>query len=562
MPLWYSIPLVKSAVEESPGQKKGKSLPRLRGVLGLPRPLAAALACLGVVGFAFVLYLRTLAPGVLHYDRPAMLDSAMFQAQLSTLGITHPTGYPTYTMLGHLFTYLPVGDEAYRVNLFSAVAGAVAVALLFFVGLRLSGGIIASALGALAFAVGDTFWSQAVIAEVYTLNAAFIAAVFLVMLLWRDTRRDRYLLAAAFLMGLSLTHHLTSGLLLPAAALFVLFVNWRKVLEWRLVLKAAGLFVLGLLPYLYLPVRASMNPPMNEADPTTLARFWQLVNGGELTGVFGGFGPNMIPLRLSAFGGYLADEFHVGLLLVAMVGVAVAVLNDRAVLVMLGTLFVGWLAYAVEYEIFDYYLYFIPVYLILALFITVGAGAILDGIRKLMTDSSRLLQAVVIVLFAAPLFYLAVSDIRAGDYASVDMSQDLKGRRIIEAVAEKAAPNATILHHRSSLWYMVLVEKRRRDLTLVSPWYPAWQRHTDLVWPDDIDVETSNLRYGTQDWSGVDAARQAAKRGPVYIIDQESAMPQNFREAGFYFVRVEMGLLYELVPPGGRPYTSTEEQLD
>ena len=87
-------------------------------MLDLPRPLAVALACLGVVGFAFVLYLRTLAPGVLHYDRPAMLDSAMFQAQLSTLGITHPTGYPTYTMLGHLFTYLPVGDEAYRVNLF------------------------------------------------------------------------------------------------------------------------------------------------------------------------------------------------------------------------------------------------------------------------------------------------------------------------------------------------------------------------------------------------------------------------------------------------------------
>ena len=58
------------------------------------------------------------------------------------------------------------------------------------------------------------------------------------------------------------------------------------------------------------------------------------------------------------------------------------------------------------------------------------------------------------------------------------------------------------------------------------------------------------------------AARQAAKKGPVYIIDQESAGPQHFRDAGFYFVRVEKGLLYELVPPGGKPYTSIEEQQD
>ena len=561
MPLWYPIPLVKSAVDEVSGEKKGTSLLRRGAVPALPRPLGVALVCLGVAGFALVLYLRTLAPGVLHYDRPAMLDSAMFQAQLATLGITHPTGYPTYTMLGHLFTYLPVGDEAYRVNLLSAVAGAAAVALLFLAGLRLSGSIIASAVGALAFAVGDTFWSQAVIAEVYTLNAVFACLILLVLLLWRDTRRDRYLLAAAFLMGLSMTHHVTSGLLLPAAALFVLLVDWRKVLEWRLVLGGAGLFLVGLLPYLYLPVRASMDPPMNEADPTSFSRFWELVNGGELTVVFGAFGPGQVPLRLSLFGGHLADEFHIGLLVVAMVGAAVAALKDRPAAVLLGFLFLGWLAYVVEYEIFDYFLYFIPPYLMLALFMTIGTGAILDGARKLTEGSPPLLGAAVVVLFGAPLLYFALADVR-NDYASVDMSQDLKGRRIIEAVAEKTAPNATVLHHRSSLWYMVLVEERRRDLTLVSPWYPWWHRYTDLVWPDDIDVTTSNIRWGTQDWTGVDAARQAAKRGPVYIIDQESAMPQNFRDAGFYFVRVEKGLLYELVPPGGKPYTSIEEQQD
>src|SRR3712207_3153754 len=191
---------------------------------------------LGVAGLAFVLYLGTLAPTVLYYERPELIDAAMLQVHAPVLGITHPTGYPSWTILAHLFTYLPFGDPAYRVNLASAVFGAAAVFVLFFAGRQLSGRILAGAVGSLAFAVGNVFWSQAVIAEVYTLNALFVASVVLVLLLWRDTRRDCYLLAAAFLMGLSLSNHVTSGLLLPTAALFVCALDWRKLLDWRLVL--------------------------------------------------------------------------------------------------------------------------------------------------------------------------------------------------------------------------------------------------------------------------------------------------------------------------------------
>src|SRR5918998_6247374 len=187
-----------------------------------------------VAGFAFLLYLWTLAPTVLYYERPDLLDAAMLQAHAYALGIAQPTGYPTYTMLAHLFTYLPFGDPAYRANLASAAFGAAAVFVLVFAGRLLSGRIWAGAVGSLAFAVGNIFWSQAVIAEVYTLNALFVASIVLVLLLWRDTRRDRYLLVAAFLVGLSLTNHVTSGLLLPTAALFVCTVDRRKLFDWRL----------------------------------------------------------------------------------------------------------------------------------------------------------------------------------------------------------------------------------------------------------------------------------------------------------------------------------------
>ena len=556
------MPLVKEGIEEPPGKRK----PLLRGYavpsfLVPSRRTAAMLVGLLVTGFALFLYLRTLAPTVLYYARPTLLDSAMFQAQLTTLGVTHPTGYPTYTMLGHLFTYLPIGDAAYRVNLFSAVLGGAAVLTLYVLALRLTGSILGAGLGALAFAVGDTFWSQAIIAEVYTLNVLFISSVLLLIVLWRDSRRERYILGACLLMGLSLTHHLTSGLLLPAAVIFVFTVDKGTFVRWGIVLKGAGLFLLGLLPYLYLPIRASTNPSMNEADPTTPARFWELVNGGQLTGVFGTFGPDLIPLRLSFFGGYMGDEFSVVLLFLAMFGAVVAVYKDRAAAAMLGFLFLTWLAYAIEYEIFDFFLYFIPPYLILALFMAYGVAAVFDVVRRLTIGSPPVLQTAVVILLFSPLLYFALSDLRS-DYGKVDRSGDLEGREIIEDVAENALPDATILHHRSTLWYMVLVEERRRDLTLLSPWYPSWHRYTDLVWPDDIDRTTTNLRWSTNDYTGVGAAEEAAERNrPVYILDQPSAGPQNFYDAGWRTIKVE-GSLYELVPPGRDPFTPIEEQQD
>jgi hypothetical protein len=108
----------------------------------------------------------------------------MLQVHAYALGITHPTGYPTYVMLAHLFTYLPFGDVAYRVNLASAVSAALAVAAVFAAAYLLSRRILAAAAGALAFATGTTFWSVAVVAEVYALNVLLILLPIISLLLW------------------------------------------------------------------------------------------------------------------------------------------------------------------------------------------------------------------------------------------------------------------------------------------------------------------------------------------------------------------------------------------
>ena len=144
---------------------------------------------------------------------------------------------------------------------------------------------------------------------------------------------------------------------------------------------------------------------------------------------------------------------------------------------------------------------------------------------------------------------LGVSD----TYASNDRSNEYRGRQVIQDVAENAAPNATVLHHRSELWYMVLVEKRRRDLTLVDPfWHNRDVAHADIVWPADLDLPATDRRYGTDDFTGVTAARMAAKKGAVYVIAQDDVNLARLRAAGFLTVRVS-GSLYELIAPRNEP---------
>jgi hypothetical protein len=518
----------------------------------------ALLVGLGVTLFVFVLYLRTLAPTILPYDAPDLLDVPMLQMQVCVLGMTHPTGYPSYLMLSHLFTYLPFGDCAYRANLASAAYAALAVLAFFAAGYLLSRRVAAAGAAALAFGLGGTLWSQAVITEVYTLNALFVALIILALLLWRERRRDGYLLLGAFLVGLSMTNHLTSGLLLPASFLFVAFVDWRKLVEARLVLKGVGLFLLGLTPYLYLPIRSAMDPPFKANNPTNLERFWYVVSGGNLRGGFFAFGPAELPERLAFYWSYLLSNFHWGLLAAGMVGFVALILWDRAAAALLGFLFLGWLFHALENNIPDIQLYFIPTYLVLALAIAVGFGLLLTEVEDLLARFPRVPKGAVLGVLSVALLLLPLPGLGEA-YARNDMSEDYRGREILEDVAENVKSNATILHHRSNLWYLVLVEKRRRDLTLVDPFHHNRDvSYTDIVWPADLDLATANRRYGTDDFTGITAAKKAAENGPVYIINQEDINLSGLHEAGFRTVHV-VGALYELDPPGSEPGTHEED---
>ena len=164
-----------------------------------------------VVVLPLLVYLLDLSPYV------GRADTFEFQVTALRLGIAHPTGYPLYVLLGKLFTLLPFGTLAWKVNLTSAICAAAAVGVVYLLIYRLARHTIIAVLAALALAWSSTLWSQAIVAEVYALNLLFVAgALWLALDILESHAMPQTLWRAALLLGLSLTNHITMVMLLPA----------------------------------------------------------------------------------------------------------------------------------------------------------------------------------------------------------------------------------------------------------------------------------------------------------------------------------------------------------
>ena len=155
---------IKSGTVRSTQQPPAVPLPSAN-----PSTRRFAAAAFGIVVFA--LYVRTLAPTVVGGDSGELITVAY------TLGVAHPPGYPLYTLLAKLFTLIPIGTIAWRVNLFSAACGAGAATILFLAAARWSGKLWAALAAASLFAFSPRVWPHAVTAEVFALNNLFIAGV-------------------------------------------------------------------------------------------------------------------------------------------------------------------------------------------------------------------------------------------------------------------------------------------------------------------------------------------------------------------------------------------------
>src|SRR5437773_11550053 len=191
----------------------------------------------------------------------ALEDDGLFILSSYFLGIEHPPGYPLFVWIGHLFTYLPFGSVAYRVHLASALFGALTGAGLWLCARSLIEGRLPAYLAAFALGVSPVFWSQAIIAEVYTLNTFFFA-VLVFMGLQGSARMLPWM---ALVFGLSLSNHYPL-MLLVAPAFVILLWPLRGELLSRFGL-LSWLVSLGLLPYAWMVRRSWQALPISFNGP-------------------------------------------------------------------------------------------------------------------------------------------------------------------------------------------------------------------------------------------------------------------------------------------------------
>ena len=207
--------------------------------------------------------------GVYAYSAPRTVtleDDGLFIMSSYFLGIDHPPGYPLLTLLGKLFTLLPVGSIALRVHLLSAFFGALTCVALWLVVRALFADAVSAYTGAVLYGLSATFWSQAIIAETYTLNTFFFFCLFYLALVFLATKNLRVLYVFAGVFGLSLANHWPLMLLSTPCLVLLLLPARREVLRASPRMLAIA-FVACVLPYLWMVVRSRMDPEISFYGP-------------------------------------------------------------------------------------------------------------------------------------------------------------------------------------------------------------------------------------------------------------------------------------------------------
>jgi hypothetical protein len=445
-------------------------------------PAVAAGVC------ALAIYSRCLAPGLTWSHDGA--DGGDLLAAALTQGVPHPTGYPTYQILLRAGIAAFPGEPARAGNWLSAACAAAAAVLLADMAMRMLPaqpwrGLVALS-AALTWSFAPTLWSQAVITEVYTLNALVVAALLWFLWRWREAAAARragwpWLAGAGFTFGAGLGNHVSLLLATPGVAAW-LWTN-RQLLKaahrsaWAAILGATAL---GLSLYLYLPLAARGAPPVNWGDAESLSGFWWLISGQIYRELVFGLAARDLLARVAAWAGEASRQFGGGPwgALIAVAGLFWLDRHDRAW--WRATLLIGlaYSLYAIGYGTRDSYVYLIPVWTVAALWLAAGLYWGVETVTH-MGRPRRAWRPLWIPLCAVLIGLPVVSLMQ--HWSAMDLSRDNGARNWVTGALADAAAGSVILTTSDrttfALWYAIYGLKLRPDLTPVNislyayPWY-------------------------------------------------------------------------------------------
>lgn len=319
-------------------------------------------------------------------------DSGEIVNAIFTSGIIHPPGYPLFALLGHLSLLLiPFGEPAFRIGCVVALAGALAVVMLYRFCRELGAARFASLIAAATFGTCYDFWSQTVRVEVYSLHAALYGLAFWGALRYGRTASLKHLFIAALAFSLDLAHHLTIVVLLPA---LLILAGLRLWTDPKAIGRITGVIatILGAGPPLYLVLMywAKGEPIENWSRPVTFDALYTHVSAQIYRDRLSVPSFTSIAGQLRDAGGALGDGLMWVGIPIAIAGLALLWRHNRqtAIGLMVGGLAVT--AYNQSYHIPDISVYYLPVLWIASALLAYGLDA---GISYLKTREAGLLVA-------------------------------------------------------------------------------------------------------------------------------------------------------------------------
>lgn len=425
------------------------------------------------------MYVLTLAPGVLGGD------AGELQFVPYILGMPHPTGYPLYVLLGRLWSSLPLCPSvACRMNLLSAVSGSLAV-LLVYLGVRLRVRRQLPACGAaLSLALGPVFWDQAIGADKYAFNALMVALVLYLALRYDQQRSPASLNLLVLAYGLSLTHHRTMLLFAPGLIYYVLSAEGLTLFrDWRRVARMAALGFAPLLLYLYLPWAESRNLPPGTWHPQTLGQWVDyFLDRGYLRQTY--LDQSTLTENLLFYGHTLVREFTWPVCLVCLGGLAWQLRRSPRTASFLGISFLLQVVWAANYHVPRYWVFFLPSFVIWAIWFGEGLGALWLGSDALRHQQSWLgnflkwvvaMSVLALFLSTVPARYRPFRESHLGGGVLDAWRQTLKQGAMAERLGRAISnveTDAIIVcdwEQATPLWYFQLVEGQRPDVDIVYP---------------------------------------------------------------------------------------------
>jgi hypothetical protein len=412
-------------------------------------------------------------------------DSGEMQTVPYILGIAHPTGFPTFTLLGWLFSHaFPFGDVAWRITAMCALGMASACYLLYRTARELEADPASAAGAALVFAFGTIVWTHGSRTEVHAVATFFAALLLWLAVRWWRSPEPRLLYAAALAAGIAVANHTVAVLLIPG--LLIVAASRYRALRPRDWVVALALAAAGVSLYAYLPVRSAIvyaerkdptlalglppgRPFWDNDHPSTLAGFRTEVSGSEFapgSSLLAIFDPRTYAKMPGAYFARLGDEFGPVALALAFGGAAVLVATKP--LLALGLALAGFLSvpFALGYGAeSDTERYFLPSLWVIGLFAAVGTARMVGMIDARFPLARRAGGIVVLGLLAATLAY--------DNRGMLDQRYDDAAANFINEIRARTPPNAIVVaswNYATPLAYGAFVERSLGDRIVVTGW--------------------------------------------------------------------------------------------